>query len=191
MSNKADITTEEILSPAGIEETVRLLTDQVAETIGSEDVAFVGVYTRGVTLARRVAAVFAERGIDFPVGTLDISLYRDDFDNRGTDLPKLESSDIPFAIDGTRVILFDEVIFTGRTIRAALDGLMDYGRPSKIELAVLVDRGHREIPIQPDYVGKRVDTTWQQYVKVRFQEDDDKEGVFLSTESTGTGTADE
>lgn len=191
MSNKADITTEEILSPAGIEETVRLLADQVAETIGSEDVAFVGIYTRGVTLARRVAAVFAERGIDFPVGTLDISLYRDDFDNRGTDLPKLESSDIPFAIDGTRVILFDEVIFTGRTIRAALDGLMDYGRPSKIELAVLVDRGHREIPIQPDYVGKRVDTTWQQYVKVRFQEDDDKEGVFLSTESTGTGTADE
>ena len=191
VSNKADITTEEILSPAGIEETVSLLTDQVAETIGSEDVAFVGIYTRGVTLARRVAAVFAERGIDFPVGTLDISLYRDDFDNRGTDLPKLESSDIPFAIDGTRVILFDEVIFTGRTIRAALDGLMDYGRPSKIELAVLVDRGHREIPIQPDYVGKRVDTTLQQYVKVRFQEDDDKEGVFLSTESTGTGTADE
>jgi len=180
-----NITTDEILSPEGIRERVEELADVVSERCAGEEVAFVGIYTRGVTLARRVAAVLAERGIDFPVGTLDISLYRDDFDNRGSDLPRLESSDIPFPIDGTRVILFDEVIYTGRTIRAALDGLMDYGRPSKIELAVLVDRGHREIPIQPDYVGETIETTLKQYVKVRFHEDDDREGVFLVTEEPG------
>lgn len=172
---------EEILDPEGIEERVVLLADEVQGRTAGADVAFVGIYTRGVTLARRVAAVLSDRGVEVPVGTLDISLYRDDFDNRGTDLPRLESSDIPFPIDGTRVILFDEVIFTGRTIRAALDGLMDYGRPSKIELAVLADRGHREIPIQPDYVGETVESRRDQYVKVRFDEDDGREGVFLVT----------
>ena len=84
------------------------------------------------------------------------------------------------------MILFDEVIFTGRTIRAALDGLMDYGRPAKIELAVLADRGHRELPIQPDYVGTKIETTLDQYVKVRFKEDDDKEGIFLITKNSET-----
>lgn len=178
MSDLPDISTEEILSPERIEETISILANEVATRCNDGDVAFIGIFTRGVTLARRVAKVLASQGIDYPVGTLDISLYRDDFDNSGTALPRLESSDVPFAIDGTRVIIFDEVIFTGRTIRAALDGLMDYGRPSKIELAVLVDRGHREIPIQPDYVGVKVDTVFEDYVKVRFQEDDGKEGVF-------------
>lgn len=182
MSEQPDSTTEEILSPEGIEEAVVHLAEEVRSVCTSSEFAFVGIFTRGVTLAKRVAEVLKKDGIECPVGTLDISLYRDDFDNRGTDLPRLESSDIPFTLDGMRVILFDEVIFTGRTIRAALDGLMDYGRPSKIELAVLVDRGHREIPIQPDYVGKKVDTNLKQYVKVRFREDDDKEGVFLVTE---------
>lgn len=182
MSEEPDSTTEEILSPDGIESAVAHLADEVRSVCKDSDFAFVGIFTRGVTLAKRVADVLKKDGIACPVGTLDISLYRDDFDNRGTDLPRLESSDIPFALDGMRVILFDEVIFTGRTIRAALDGLMDYGRPSKIELAVLIDRGHREIPIQPDYVGKAVDTNLKQYVKVRFLEDDEKEGVFLVTE---------
>jgi pyrimidine operon attenuation protein/uracil phosphoribosyltransferase len=121
LSDRTDISIEEILSPERIEETISVLADEVAEKCEGEEVAFVGIFTRGVTLARRVSAVLAKRGIDYPVGTLDISLYRDDFDNRGTDLPRLESSDVPFAIDGTRVIIFDEVIFTGRTIRAALD----------------------------------------------------------------------
>lgn len=185
MSDSPNITREEILGPEGIEETVAVLAAEISGRCAGSKTAFVGIYTRGVTLAKRVAAKLADQGLEFPVGTLDISLYRDDFDNRGTDLPTLESSDIPFELDGTRVVLFDEVIFTGRTIRAALDGLMDYGRPSKIELAVLVDRGHREIPIQPDYVGKRIDTTLNQYVKVRFHEDDDREGVFLVTETKG------
>jgi len=181
LSDQGNITTEELLDPAGIAETIEGLAESIRERCAGQDVALVGIYTRGVTLARRVSEVLAARGCDYPVGTLDISLYRDDFDNRGSDLPSLESSDVPFALDGTRVILFDEVIFTGRTIRAALDGLMDYGRPAKIELAVLVDRGRREIPIQPDYVGRRVETTLNQYVKVRFQEDDGKEGVYLVT----------
>lgn len=182
LSDRPAISQEEVLSPAGIEETIGFLAEEIATRCEGESVAFIGIYTRGVTLANRVAAVLSERGIQYPVGTLDISLYRDDFDNRGSDLPRLESSDVPFAIDGSRVIIFDEVIFTGRTIRAALDGLMDYGRPSKIELAVLVDRGHREIPIQPDYVGKKVETIFDDYVKVRFEEDDGKEGVFLVKE---------
>ena len=181
LSDLIKVEKEVVLDPAGIEDSVTFLADEILQKTEGRDVAVAGIYTRGVTLARRVAKVLADRGFEIPVGTLDISLYRDDFDNRGSDLPRLESSDISFPIDGTRVILFDEVIFTGRTIRAALDGLMDYGRPSKIELAVLIDRGHREIPIQPDYVGKRVETRFEQYVKVRFEEDDQKEGVFLVT----------
>ena len=186
MSNEPNITTEEILNPEKIEETV----DSLAQTIlkscadgGTENVAFVGIYTRGVTLAKRVAAALEKSdALKFPVGTLDISLYRDDIGSIESFLHKLESSDIPFALDDTRVILFDEVIFTGRTIRAALDGLMDYGRPAKVELAVLVDRGNREIPVQPDFVGVDLPAAKNQYVKVHFQEDDDEEGVFLVTE---------
>lgn len=199
MSGEPHITTEEILSPDKIDEAVaglaRDISSRCRDPEGPPRTAFVGIYTRGVTLARRVAGKLSDsreaqaerdpagKGADtIPIGTLDISLYRDDFDNRGNDFPKLESSDVPFALDGARVILFDEVIFTGRTIRAALDGLMDYGRPAKIELAVLVDRGHRELPIQPDYTGHTVETTLKQYVKVRFREDDGKEGVHLITE---------
>ncbi|NNE92475.1 MAG: bifunctional pyr operon transcriptional regulator/uracil phosphoribosyltransferase PyrR [Verrucomicrobiales bacterium] len=176
------MTTEEFLSEADIANKVRRLAYEILETCRDDKPAFVGIFTRGVTLAKRVAAVLEKEGHDFPIGTLDISLYRDDLDNLGDSLPTLESSDVPFALEGTRVILFDEVVFTGRTIRAALDGLMDYGRPSKIELAVLVDRGHREIPIQPDYVGVKIETKLNQYVRVRFQEDDGEEGVFLITE---------
>lgn len=185
LSDTGDIIQEEILSPEGIQEATALVADEIANGCAGDDVAFIGIYTRGVTFARRVAAMLKTRGLDFPVGTLDISLYRDDFDNRGTDLPRLESSDVPFALDGTRVILFDEVIFTGRTVRSALDGLMDYGRPAKIELAVLIDRGHREIPIQPDYVGKKIGTDRDQYVKVQFHEDDQDEGVFIVKKRAG------
>ena len=187
LSKQSDITTEEILSPEKIEKTVESLAAEILKSCdggGTKNVAFVGIYTRGVTLANRVAAFLNKsQSLEFPVGTLDISLYRDDLDSIGSSLPKLESSDIPFALDDNRVILFDEVIHTGRTIRAALDGLMDYGRPSKVELAVLVDRGDREIPVQPDYVGVEVPAKENQYIQVRFRENDGKEGVFLVTES--------
>jgi pyrimidine operon attenuation protein/uracil phosphoribosyltransferase len=174
-------TTEQILSEADIANTIRRLAYEILETCRGDTPALVGIYTRGVTLANRVHAILKADGHDFPLGTLDISLYRDDLDQHGATLPTLETSEIPFELEGTRVILFDEVIFTGRTIRAALDSLMDYGRPSKIELAVLVDRGNRELPVQPNYVGLKVETTGEQYVQVRFQEDDGKEGVFLSS----------
>ncbi len=187
LSKQSDITTEEILSPGKIEETVESLAEVILKSCdggGTKNVAFVGIYTRGVTLANRVAAFLKKsQSLKFPVGTLDISLYRDDLDTIGSSLPKLVSSDIPFALDDNRVILFDEVIHTGRTIRAALDGLMDYGRPSKVELAVLVDRGSREIPVQPDYVGVKISAKKNQYVKVHFRENDNEEGVFLVTES--------
>jgi pyrimidine operon attenuation protein/uracil phosphoribosyltransferase len=182
LSATPEIDRKTVLGPDEIAEGVADLARQIAYQCGGDEVAFVGLYTRGVTLARRVAALLEKEGLRYPVGTLDISLYRDDFSHRADELPRLETSDIPFSLDGIRVILFDEVIYTGRTIRAALDGLMDYGRPAKIELAVLVDRGHREIPIQPDYLAKRVGTTRDQYVKVSFREDDDgEEGVHLET----------
>ena len=186
LSDTGDIIQEKILSREGIREATALVAGDIAKRCAGDNVAFIGIYTRGVTFARRVAAMLKAQGLDFPVGTLDISLYRDDFDNRGTDLPLLESSDVPFALDGTRVIIFDEVIFTGRTVRSALDGLMDYGRPAKIELAVLIDRGHREIPIQPDYVGKKINTDRDQYVKVQFHEDDEDEGIFIVKKRAAT-----
>jgi len=187
LSNQPDSSAEEILSPEEIETAVDSLAEEILKTCEErgdiDQVAFVGIYTRGVTLARRVAAALKKsKGSVFPIGTLDISLYRDDLETIGSSLPRLESSDIPFALDDTRVILFDEVIFTGRTIRAALDGLMDYGRPAKVELAVLVDRGKREIPVQPDFAGLTINAAENTYVEVRFQEDDGREGVFLVRE---------
>lgn len=176
------IVREPILNPEEIAEGVEELARRIAASRGDEEIAFIGLHTRGVTLARRVLAILEGRGIHIAFGTLDVSLYRDDFSHRGSELPRLAESEVPFSLDGVRVILFDEVIYTGRTIRAAIDGLMDYGRPARIELAVLVDRGLRELPIQPDYFARRLETTREDYVKVSFREDDgDEEGVFLET----------
>jgi pyrimidine operon attenuation protein/uracil phosphoribosyltransferase len=180
MSDTANLTTEQILSSSDIGDRVTRLAREILEAVGDGQMPnFVGIYTRGVTLAKRVAAVIErERGEAPHLGSLDISLYRDDLDNLGT-TPVLKHTDIPFDIEGQPVVLFDEVLFTGRTVRAALHELVDFGRPAKIELAVLVDRGNRELPIQPDYTGLKIPTTMEQYVKVRFLENDDKEGVFL------------
>lgn len=182
MSDTSDLTSEQILSASDIGDRVTRLAREILESVGKGELPnFVGVYTRGVTLARRVAAAIErERGVAPNLGSLDISLYRDDLDNLGT-TPVLKHTDIPFDIEGQRLVLFDEVLFTGRTVRAALHELVDFGRPAKIELAALVDRGNRELPIQPDYTGLKIPTTMEQYVKVRFQEDDpdEEEGVFL------------
>ncbi len=176
LKNPQDIVVKEIFGPQEIEDGIEELAQSIIANFPDEDVVFVGLRTRGVTLAKRVAATLQKnRHTDYPVGTLDISLYRDDFGHRGREFPSLETSELPFEIDGKRVVLFDEVIYTGRTIRAALEGLIDYGRPARIELAVLVDRGLREIPIQPDYFVLRLDTTALEYVKVRFREDDVQE----------------
>ncbi|MHC4841192.1 MAG: bifunctional pyr operon transcriptional regulator/uracil phosphoribosyltransferase PyrR [Planctomycetota bacterium] len=140
---------------------------RIADEIQSKDDAplIVGIHTNGVPLARRLAGLV---GSDLAIGTIDITLYRDDLDARA--LPQVKGSDIPFSIDDRRVVLVDDVLFTGRTIRAALAILADYGRPKRIELAVLVDRGHRELPIRADYVGFELETTRQQKVRVSLSE---------------------
>ncbi len=142
-------------------------------------VAIVGIQSRGVPLAARLAAaLFAASGKRIDVGSLDITLYRDDLSTVGT-RPLLKATRIPFSIDGRAVILVDDVLFTGRTIRAALDELVDFGRPSRIALAVLIDRGHRELPIQADYVGKRIRTARADRVDVRLAEIDGTDEVVL------------
>ena len=142
-------------------------------------VAIVGIQSRGVPLAARLAAALRKNtGKKVDIGSLDITLYRDDLSTVGT-RPVLKATNIPFSIDARTVILVDDVLFTGRTIRAALDELVDFGRPSRIALAVLIDRGHRELPIQADYIGKTIKTTRADMVDVRLVEIDGKDEVVL------------
>jgi len=144
-----------------------------------EGLSLVGIRTRGVPLARRLAGKLRGIAGHAPeIGLLDINLYRDDL-SRIADHPILRRTEIPFEVDGARIVLVDDVLYTGRTIRAALDGLMDLGRPDWIQLAVLVDRGHREVPIRPDFVGKNVPTAREEQVLVRLEEIDGAEEVIL------------
>jgi pyrimidine operon attenuation protein/uracil phosphoribosyltransferase len=141
--------------------------------------ALVGIQTRGVFLARRLAAIIETiEGVQVPTGTMDITLYRDDW-TRITHHPVVQATDIPFSVDGRQVILVDDVLFTGRTIRAAMDALMDFGRAARIELVVLVDRGHRELPIMANYVGKVVETRRSETVNVLLTEKDGQDRVVL------------
>jgi pyrimidine operon attenuation protein/uracil phosphoribosyltransferase len=141
--------------------------------------AFIGIHTHGVPLARRLKKLFDEQyGTDAPFGTVDITLYRDDYDLRGVK-PRIQSSEIRFSIDGRELVLVDDVLFTGRTIRAAIESLGDYGRPNAIRLAALVDRGHRELPIQPDVSGLIFATEKEDRIRVRMQELDGVDEVLL------------
>ncbi len=141
--------------------------------------ALVGVRSRGVPLARRLARIIGEdAGTQPPVGSLDITLYRDDLTTIAPH-PVMKGTQIDFSIDGIAVVLVDDVLFTGRTVRAALDELIDFGRPSRIELAVLVDRGHRELPIRPDYVGRKLATSREEIVQVLLGEEDGEDRVVL------------
>ena len=141
--------------------------------------ALIGVHSRGVPLARRLARLIGEAaGAEPAVGALDIALYRDDFTSLAAQ-PITKGTDIVFSIDGRTVVLVDDVLFTGRTVRAALDQLIDFGRPSRIELAVLVDRGHRELPIRADYVGRLLATSRDEAVQVLVQEEDGRDEVVL------------
>jgi len=145
----------------------RIAHEIIERNKGVEGVVLVGMRTRGVPLARRLAEAIGEfEGAAVPVGALDIGLYRDDLPSLGT-RPALRPSNIPTDIDGKRVVLVDDVLYTGRSIRAALDALMDFGRPGQVQLAVLVDRGHRELPIRADYVGKNIPTSRREEVQVR------------------------
>jgi pyrimidine operon attenuation protein / uracil phosphoribosyltransferase len=149
---------------------------------GIEELALVGIRARGVPLARRLAGIIGEvghvPGVDIPTGALDITLYRDDLMRHAVAAqPVVRSTEIPFSIDERRILLVDDVLYTGRTIRAALDALIDFGRPKIIQLVVLVDRGHRELPIKADYVGKNLPTSLSQSVQVHLTEIDDRDEV--------------
>src|SRR5688572_18636835 len=146
-----------------------------------EDLALVGVRRRGVPLAKRLARQIKQiTGDDVPTGALDITLYRDDLmKNAVGPQPVVRRTEIPFSIDGRKILLVDDVLYTGRTTRAALDALIDFGRPKAIQLIVLVDRGHRELPIKADYVGKNLPTALDESVQVRLQEIDDRDEVVL------------
>jgi len=167
------------------QEDVRRALTRVAHEIlehnrGAEDLVIVGIHTRGVYLARRIAADLAEfEGVEVPVATLDVSLYRDDLRVRDQSQTKLQPTDIPIGIQGKRVVLVDDVLYTGRTIRAAMDALVDFGRPQLIQLAILLDRGHRELPIRADYVGQNLPTAIEERVKVRLLETDGADEVAL------------
>ena len=155
---------------------------------GLDDLALVGIRTRGVPIARRIARALKEiNGDEVPTGALDITLYRDDLMRHAVGpQPVVRRTEIPFSIDDRRILLVDDVLYTGRTIRAALDALIDFGRPRAIQLVVMVDRGHRELPIKADYVGKNVPTSSRQSVQVRLQEIDGTDEVVLeSTEVLG------
>jgi len=146
---------------------------------GVEALALVGIRARGVPIAARLAGHLKDiAGVDVPTGALDITLYRDDLMRTSVGpQPLIRRTEIPFSIDGRHILLVDDVLYTGRTIRAALDALIDFGRPSAIQLVVLVDRGHRELPIRADYVGRNIPTSRQQSVQVRLAEIDGRDEV--------------
>jgi len=159
----------------------RIAHEIVERNKGVEDLALVGVRTRGVHIARRLARALREiTGQEVPTGALDITLYRDDLMRQAVGpQPLVRRTEIPFSIDNRKILLVDDVLYTGRTTRAALDALIDFGRPKAIQLIVLVDRGHRELPIKADYVGKNLPTASDESVRVRLQESDGHDEVVV------------
>ncbi len=173
-----------ILDAAGIARTLQMMARQIVErngTPGLPTLALVGIYTRGVEVARRLADLIeATAGARPALGMLDVSMHRDDLRRRAR-LTSIQPTHLPGDLDARTVILVDDVFFTGRTVRAALDALGDYGRPGTIQLAALVDRGHRELPIRPDYTGKEVPTSLAERILVRFESfDGEPDAVFLA-----------
>jgi pyrimidine operon attenuation protein/uracil phosphoribosyltransferase len=154
----------------------RIAHEIVERNHGPDDVVLVGLYTRGVAVSERLAnSIRSFEGVNVPTGALDVSFYRDDIGLRA--VSPIGRTEVPVDVTGRVVVLVDDVLFTGRTARAALDAVTDFGRPRAIQLAVLVDRGHRELPIRADYVGKNLPTKWDEDVRVRLEEVDGDEGV--------------
>jgi len=170
----------QIMDGAGISRAITRIAHEIAErNRGVEDIVLVGLRSRGVDLARRMALKLEEiEGAKVPVGALDITLYRDDL-GRAVTQPIVRRTEIPFSVNDKKVVLVDDVLYTGRSCRAAMDALMDLGRPCLIQLAVLVDRGHRELPIRADYVGKNVPTSQQEQVQVLLTEEDGLDKVVI------------
>jgi pyrimidine operon attenuation protein/uracil phosphoribosyltransferase len=184
-----------VLERDDLRRTLRRIAHEIAEkNPGPDSLALVGVHTRGAVIARRLHALVGElTGAEVPLGDIDISFYRDDFAARGPEAqPVVHASHLDFDVSAGTVVLVDDVLFTGRTVRAGIDALFDYGRPARIQLAVLCDRGHRELPIRPEYVGKNLPTSASQRVNVRLEEIDDVDEVTISDAEgpTGGGTRD-
>ena len=170
----------QIMDEAQVRRTVTRMAHEIIErNKGVDGVVLVGIRRRGEPIARMLAgAIERVEGAKVPVGTLDITFYRDDVTHLSRD-PKLNRTDVPFSIEGRTVVLVDDVLYTGRTVRAALDALMDLGRARRIQLAVLIDRGHRELPIRADFAGKNVPTAQTEFVRVAVPEIDGETGVWL------------
>jgi pyrimidine operon attenuation protein / uracil phosphoribosyltransferase len=169
-----------ILDKAGIQKAVERIAHEILEHLKSpEDIAIIGIKNRGAYLAERTASRMEKIcGKKIPVGALDITLYRDDL-TEVSEQPIVHATEIDFNIEGKKIVLVDDVLYTGRTIRCALDALIDFGRPALIQLAVLIDRGHRELPIRADYVGKNVPTSLKEVIEVKMAEPDGKDEVVL------------
>ncbi len=173
-------TKAKIIDEAGLERTVTRLAHEILEkNKGADNIVIVGIRTRGEFLAKRIVKkIESVEGVTVKIGFLDITLYRDDLLGK-LEQPQMKSTDILFDISGKDVILIDDVLYTGRTIRAALDGLTDIGRPRTIQLAVLVDRGHRQLPVKADFVGKNVPTSAEESIRVHLKEVDGEDEVLL------------
>lgn len=176
------MSSELLLGPEEVGRTIRRLAHEIIENNrGAENLVLAGLLSRGYPLAKRLAqAIQSFEGVEVPTGKLDIGLHRDDVAMRAK-APLLRPSQMPPVRDGSTVVLVDDVLFTGRSIRAAMDALLDFGRPARIRLAVLIDRGHRELPIRPDFVGKNIPTATFQEVRVHLNEQDGEDAVYLVT----------
>lgn len=170
----------QIIDKEGLQRTITRLSHEIIErNRGADKIAIVGIRTRGATLAERLVKKIKEiEGKQVPLGALDVTLYRDDFRKR-LKQPIVQATDIPFEIDDIDVILVDDVLYTGRTTRAAIEALMEFGRPSSVQLAALIDRGHRELPIHADYVGKNIPTSIGEEVQLKLVESDNEDCVLL------------
>lgn len=169
-----------VLDGPSLQRTLTRMAHEILEKNPGEGIALIGIQTRGVILAQRLQkAVEALSGRPVPMGILDINLYRDDL-TLVSEKPVIKKTEINFDLDGQTIVLVDDVLYTGRTVRSALDALVDFGRPKKIELAVLIDRGHRELPIRADFVGKNIPTSEDEIVHVRLSETDKAEEVLVS-----------
>jgi pyrimidine operon attenuation protein/uracil phosphoribosyltransferase len=170
----------QLLSSEEIGRTLQRLAHEIVEKSGgTKDLALIGVRRRGVPLSQRIAAIIkTAAGVNVPVGTLDITLYRDDLSTVAQQ-PVVHSNEIDFPVDDRDIVLIDDVLYTGRTVRAAMNGLFDLGRPRRIRLCVLVDRGHRELPVEATFVGRLVETSDTEIVEVRLREIDGEERVML------------
>ena len=171
---------KEIINKEDIRRALTRISHEIIEkNEGTEDLVIIGIRSRGVPMAERIAKRISEfEDVDIPTGILDITLYRDDL-SQVSKQPIIHQTEISFDITDKQVVLTDDVLYTGRTVRAALDALIDLGRPKSIQLAILIDRGHREFPIRPDYVGKNLPTSQSEVVDVNFEEIDGKDNVLL------------